>query len=517
MKITFKTFFILIVSLIMIGMINISYAEELNNEAINNDLNVENEIIKEDENIEEKVENEEKNILLNENNTIYYEDVVNTGRDTGFSKINNIENGDPHYGWKLGKFAISGFSGKRKDEDGNWVLLKNAGDEIKLYFNLQQDINKLDGNDKLKIEIDKNGYDNEFGIKETNFGQGCLIIRKIDPTENKNDPEIYTDYLKGVSVGANTEVKVFEEGNYEVALDYEIVKESKVLLKSFNNYRIKFKFSVRNGNCMVFPYDVATGQELSNTSMTENGFYLDLARSQYLDIIIKKEVLKEGTDGLVEDTRFNRPAKDGEKFTEEGIYTITVKNQYTQETTTKKIYVGKDKVLKAHVQTGRSIENIRTLVNAGATIDEEGNISDIPEVLKENHQEQEVIKDDNKNISVVPISIIFIIIVFIIVNIIKAIKEKKLTERIKEKANNDNDKYYRINNKYILHIFIENNNFKYDLLDDKLEIIDSNSIKDYESENIDELKDKVLNELKIEETVNTVEEISKDEFEKNRK
>lgn len=498
---------IISIAIIFVFMMNCSYAEEVVNEVDANtgleeiDNTVEIEEVRTDEGVVK--------------NTYVWQDVKKT--DKGYYNYKDIVNGDPHFGWELGKFEISGFSRKLKDEDENWIFLKNVGDEIKLDFILQQDLEKLNENEKLKIDSDENGFDNEFGIKKTNFGQGCLIIRKIDPIGNKNEPKLYTDYLKGVSGGANTEFDPFEEGDYEVKLNYKIVKNSVLIFKNTNNYCMRFTFKVRNGNSMVFPYDVATGQELSNTSMTENGFYLDLARSQYLDIIIKKEVLKEGTDGLVEDTRFNRPAKDGEKFTEEGIYTITVKNQYTQETTTKKIYVGKDKVLKAHVQTGRSIENIRTLVNAGATIDEEGNLSDIPEVLKENHEERHVVKEDNKNVPVVPISIIFIIIIFIIINIIKSRKEKNLTEKIKEKANNDNDKYYRINNKYILHIFIENNNFKYDLLDDKLEIIDSNSIKDYESENIDELKDKVLNELKIEETVNTVEEISKDEFEKNRK
>ena len=31
---------------------------------------------------------------------------------------------------------------------------------------------------------------------------------------------------------------------------------------------------------------------------------------------------------------------DGEKYTDEGIYTITVSNPYTEEKTVKKIYVG---------------------------------------------------------------------------------------------------------------------------------------------------------------------------------
>ncbi len=77
---------------------------------------------------------------------------------------------------------------------------------------------------------------------------------------------------------------------------------------------------------MVYPFDVLTKGELTNSSLTENGFYLDLAKSRYLDIDVKKEVLVQGSDALTEDTRFNRPAKDGEQYTDEGIYTITVRN-----------------------------------------------------------------------------------------------------------------------------------------------------------------------------------------------
>ena len=69
-------------------------------------------------------------------------------------------------------------------------------------------------------------------------------------------------------------------------------------------------------------------------------------------------VRKEGAEGLTEDVRFNKPAKDGEQYTDEGIYTITVSNVYTNQTTTKVIYVGTDDVLKAHVTTGLSIADV---------------------------------------------------------------------------------------------------------------------------------------------------------------
>lgn len=108
--------------------------------------------------------------------------------------------------------------------------------------------------------------------------------------------------------------------------------------------------------------------------MTENGFRLDLAKSRYLNVNIKREVLKDSADGLVEDTRFNGPAKDGAEYTDEGIYTITVSNDYTNQFTVKKIYVGTNNILRAYMTTGLSIPEINNLVADGATILDDGTI-----------------------------------------------------------------------------------------------------------------------------------------------
>lgn len=305
--------------------------------------------------------------------------LVNTGKDTGYAKSNKLKKGDPHFGWKLGKFYISGFTRKTEDKKGTPVFLKNVGDTVPLWFSLEQDIDCLNGDENLSISEDKNGWDELLGVKQQNFGRGMLIIKYTD-YQNNETITTYQDFLKAkATLTANTQIEMFEEGDYEVALDYEI-QESKVdilgwkPLRSYNDYKINFKFSVRNGNCMVFPFDNKTGAELTNTSITENGFYLDLAKSRYLDIDIKKEVLKDGADGLMQDTRFNRPAKDGEKYTDEGIYTITVHNRYTDETTTKVIYVGKNNILKAYVVTGLSISDIESQLAAGAEISDDGNI-----------------------------------------------------------------------------------------------------------------------------------------------
>lgn len=292
----------------------------------------------------------------------------------GYSGSSEIKKDDVHYGWDIGQFFVSGYTDKVKESDGNVVFLKNVGDTVTLWFNLQQDINKLNGDEDLKITADTEGFDQYFETPRTNFGKGTLIIRYTDYNNNSPDPQIYTKYLEAnATVGSNTKVQLFEEGDYEIALDYEVTSDE--LIDKVGHYRIFFTFSVRNGNCMVYPLDVATGSELTNSSMTENGFMLDLAKSRYLQINVKREILTESADGLVEDTRANGPAKDGAKYVDEGIYTITATNQYTNQTTTKKIYVGTNNVLKAFMTSGLSIEEINKLVSEGATIDDEGIIT----------------------------------------------------------------------------------------------------------------------------------------------
>lgn len=308
---------------------------------------------------------------------MYLGAAVNAGNGDGYSEKNEIDIDDPHYNWKLGEFYIGGFTRVIDEKSGSPIFLKNVGDKVKLSFILNQDIDKLNGNDELSIEQDENGYDEHFGIPKTDFGKGMLVIRHTNYQNKTEEPVLHKNYLESVKVKADTEVELCEEGDYEVALDYEIDVDNGIQFwkQGTYDYRIYFKFSVRNGNCMVYPFDTVNKNELTNTSVTENGFYLDLAKSKYLDINVKKEVLKEGAEGLVEDTRFNMPASDGESYTDEGVYTITAKNRYTNQTTTKIIYVGTNDLLKAHVTTNLSLKEIKKQMAQGAKINADGSIN----------------------------------------------------------------------------------------------------------------------------------------------
>ena len=298
-------------------------------------------------------------------NKIYlgYE-VQKTGLDNGYVGNKEIGRDDPHFGLSIGKFYVSGFTSAMSMDQNDFIFLKTVGDNLELHFELTEDIDMLGGDTFVTINSDDGGYDKYFGISPTYFGRGTLIVRHTDYQNNPGTPQVYTDYLSGKMSGdANTIVSINEEGDYEIALDYEITESYYVLGTKVTNsrntdYRIFFRFSVRNGNCMVFPFDASTGEELTNASATPNGFYLDLAYSRYLDIRIKRSLLVQQGSNYTEDVRFNRPASDGELYTQEGIYTITAANQYTGEQTVKTIYVGNDAQYIDYVSRGLSVEQI---------------------------------------------------------------------------------------------------------------------------------------------------------------
>ena len=313
----------------------------------------------------------------------YYmgDSALNAGRDTGYSGVEAIDRSDPHFGWDLGRFYLTGYTrGPDSLSGGEAVFLKNAEDTVALWFRLEQDPDCLNGSSDLTLEPDRNGCDTYFGVPKTDFGRGTLIIRHIDHQNQPGEPVIFTDYLSALQTGADTQVYLFEEGDYEVALNYS-VRYAPLNVLDFDifpqieDYRIFFRFSVRNGNCMVFPIDTQTGSELTNAASTPNGFSLDLARSRYLDIQVKRTVMTYSADGPVEDVRFNRPARDGEQYTQEGIYTITVRNRYTGEETVKTIYVGTDELLRAHVATGIPLDELSRQLSAGASVGDDGTVT----------------------------------------------------------------------------------------------------------------------------------------------
>ena len=74
-------------------------------------------------------------------------------------------------------------------------------------------------------------------------------------------------------------------------------------------------------------------------------------------------MLTEGPMGVYEDVRFNRPAADGARYTQEGLYTVSVENEYTHEQTVKRIYVGKDERILGYIAQGYTVSQIIDALN----------------------------------------------------------------------------------------------------------------------------------------------------------
>lgn len=326
--------------------------------------------------------------------------VVRCEKAEGYSGSQEIDPDDPHKGWSMGNFYISGCTDVRENDENTPVVLKKVGDRVSLWFNLEQDISACDNNTKIEVVTDPENTDNQFiDVKKQDFGKGMLIIKKEDYRGETKTYE-YKNFLEASATAeANTRIDLFEEGNYEVALDYALkysnttVFGASVLPKTLH-YRMYFKFNVRNGDCKLFIRDAATKQFISNSNIAENGFYIDRAKQNYIQIQVKRDVMSESLDGLVPDPKINGVAGEDEIYTDEGVYTITATNETTNAVTEKKIYVGNAAVLKAYVVTGLSVAEINEKLEAGAYIDDDGNL-----VLPEEQQEivDELLEEDSVN------------------------------------------------------------------------------------------------------------------------
>lgn len=267
----------------------------------------------------------------------------NAGKDTGYSKSNSITDDDPHFGWGLGRFLISGYT-DRNDDGNTPVFYKTPGDKLILWFNLEQDISALNGNKNLFIVRDTNGYDQQFQIPKSDFGRGALFIQHTDvKSHEQTDPISYFDYLAASDgTGADTHVEINEEGTYQVALDYEIAKKDRIAMvdkTDYYNYRISFTFEVRNGGNMFFLFDLGSNSELDDYSTTVDGFRIDLANSQTLQVEYTRYTINQSGTAL--DARKDTLAAANAEFSKVGYYEITITNKETNNELTKHVFVGR--------------------------------------------------------------------------------------------------------------------------------------------------------------------------------
>ena len=310
---------------------------------------------------------------------------VKTELDNGYSGTETIGNKDPHFDMNLGTFVVNGYS-RETSENNIPVFLKNVGDNVALWFILEQDINRLNGDDSLSISEDTNGYEihtnPKLSIKPTNMKRGALIVRHTN-NEGRTTVTPYFNFLDAnARTTADTKILIREEGDYEVSLLYEIEKcdvqvGNVKVIPSHTNYKINFSFKIRNSNTMVFPREDSTGRELYDGEITSTGFRLDWAKSQYINVNVEYFAINVSKDGtLTADTRWNRAAKEDTLYSDEGIYKIIVKNLYSDGDPTEKIiYVGDNKYIKAMSLKKYSLDALNALIREGATVGEDGAIT----------------------------------------------------------------------------------------------------------------------------------------------
>ena len=319
------------------------------------------------------VYNNEKRADVTADATDQYTIGTTYNTDSNFIGNDSIQSGDVHYGWTLGDFFLTGYSDLTSDSDGRPVFLKSSGEEIALWFRLTEDIDSPNGSSGASVYDITSGSDDYFGTGTMDLGRGAVIIRYTDYNGVVHDPVVYTNFLESdASYGSDTKIQMFDEGDYEIALDYEIVNGR--FFPSYSNYQIYARFSVRNSDCSVKTVDSVTGADITGMTATSNGFTLDLTGSHYLAVDMKKEVLSSDGNSLTEDTEFSAGTDENEAYTAEGVYTINVSNPYTGEVSSHRLYVGSNKLLKAYMVSGLTLAEIKAKLAEGATISDDGAI-----------------------------------------------------------------------------------------------------------------------------------------------
>ena len=122
--------------------------------------------------------------------------------------------------------------------------------------------------------------------------------------------------------------------------------------------------------------------------MCSSDLRIDLANSRDLKVYVQRTIINEAANRHTTDIRENKPARDGEEYTQPGIYKLTVSNSYTDQETVKTIYIGSDPFIKALATTGLSVSDIDGILAQGYTLEDDGSL--IAPVVEEVQEEAAV-------------------------------------------------------------------------------------------------------------------------------
>ena len=169
------------------------------------------------------------------------------GLDEGYAPRKPIKKDNPHYGWDIGRFYLTGFRSYTVI-DGVPVFYKYIEQSMYLHFQIEKDIERLDTKGLLSISDIYFGYDADFGIPYGSFKRGALFVqRTAHHTGEKDKVREFYDFLGAMSNGFNTSfLQIDYNGIYDVALDYTIEESKRKDShdKQYWDFKVPFRFKV---------------------------------------------------------------------------------------------------------------------------------------------------------------------------------------------------------------------------------------------------------------------------------
>lgn len=322
---------------------------------------------------EDKEVFESVNAKNHEKDPYHSSDLIKT--DDEYYGNQTIELKDPMYSRSIGEFTVKGFTSFDDTNKENVIFEKTGADRIAVSFNLEEkNIDKLFGSKDLKINYDT-ANDKELQIEKQEFKRGTLIVKFTDTRNKKKDPIVYTNFLEAcTTTKADTKILLFEEGSYEIVLDFEILDESKTPDKK-TNYKMKFNFEVVNGNAKAFFVNTTTSELLDNNAVITDAFKIDFANSKKLkaNCIYYKYTLNDNQ--IKETIVSNNAVADGDIFEKSGKYVFTVSSDAGSKESEFVVYVANDKYTKAITQPDMDLESVNQKLKNGYKINEDGSLS----------------------------------------------------------------------------------------------------------------------------------------------
>lgn len=291
----------------------------------------------------------ETTVIETNGNSYSFSKLLSCSDRCGYTNPQSLSVGDPLVGVNVAEIRLENFSATTVKE-GKLYFLKTTPDIPVLSIVPLTDFNNLGGTGTW-INEDGDTRIPDFGFIGE-IGYGWLGITHKD-YQGKIQTLCVSNVLRKTKDGISFTPAWFgEEGSYRIALCFEVKRQIGCEKKwdwwpfkyhydpiySFTNYKIDAQFEIRNANAQVFAFD-SKGNELLSGAVS-NQFTLDFANSRYLQINIKREIAVNSNE-LMEssDVRFNSVGVDKRTYDTPGVWTITVRNEVTGDSTTRRILV----------------------------------------------------------------------------------------------------------------------------------------------------------------------------------